>query len=67
MMFKSGILVLKKTEQKEFQALINHVERDLGYGVDGSFGDGAKLDEKDVKKVTEAVDMLKRILNFYCD
>ena len=63
MMTKSGALVLNKKDRKDLETLIYHVERDLSYGSEGSFGDGDKVNKSDIKKVERALSGLKWIMN----
>mgnify|MGYP001366367933 CR=1 FL=1 len=62
MMTKSGVLILNKTEKKNLYTLIHHVERDIDYGSEGTFGDGKKFNTKEATKVMSAVNALKWIL-----
>ena len=60
---KSGILYLSKTEIKEIELLLEHVQADINYGSGGSYGDGAKTYFKEITKVQNAIKNLRLILS----
>ncbi len=61
----SGHLVMTKTEHKNIELLLEHVERDISYGGGGTFTDGTNEDNanvKEIQKVKEAIEDIRWIL-----
>ncbi len=62
MLIKSGVPYLSKTEIKSLQLVISHINQDLSYGGGGTFSKGDSdnsFDEKEAKKVSEGIELLK--------
>ena len=60
---RNGVLIMTKREIKDIRLLIHHAKRDISYGVGGSFGDGEKMDEREIKKVELAIENLEWIIS----
>jgi hypothetical protein len=46
----------------ELEVLINHTLRDLSYDIGGSYGDGEKVNEREIAAARRAVEKLKGML-----
>ena len=62
MRIKEGQLCLTKKEKDEFEVLIQHIQTDLSWGENGSYGDGSKLYTKEFNQSGRALHNLKTIL-----
>ncbi len=58
----SGRIKMGKRELENMRLLIMHAKHDISYGEGGTFGDGDKMDEKEIEKVEKAINNLEWIL-----
>ena len=58
----SGVLYLTKTEIKELRTLLHHTRIDIGWGENGTLGNGTTMNKRELREVSNAIGTIESII-----